>query len=55
MRNGPDVTLTVSLSPNDNVIVWREGKGDNKEWTGPFKLLSIDSITAIIDISHELT
>jgi hypothetical protein len=52
MRNGPDVTPTASLSPNDDVIVWREGKGDNKGWTGPFKLLSIDSTTATIDMPY---
>ena len=37
------------------MIVWREGKKDNKSWTDPFKLLSIDSTTATIDMPHEPT
>lgn len=48
MRNGPDVTKTLQLSPNDDVVVWREHKG----WEGPFKLLSIDDNTCIIDLPH---
>jgi len=48
IRNGPNVAPTLQLSPNDNVIIWRENKG----WTGPFKLLSIDDTTATVDIPY---
>jgi hypothetical protein len=48
MRNGPNVTPTLQLSPNDDAIVWRENGG----WTGPFKILSIDDTTATIDMPY---
>ncbi|KAI0993088.1 hypothetical protein K3495_g15095 [Podosphaera aphanis] len=43
MRNGPNVGKTLQLSLNDDVLVWREK--DN--WTGPFKILSIDGDTLV--------
>ena len=55
MRNGPDITLTASLSPNDDVIIWREDKRDNKEWTDPFKLLLINGTAVTIDMPYEST
>ena len=48
MRNGSNVAPTLQLSPNDNVIVWRENEG----WTGPFKLLLIDNATATVDMPY---
>ncbi|KAI1006957.1 hypothetical protein K3495_g1266 [Podosphaera aphanis] len=48
MRNGPDVSKTLQLSPNDDVLVWREK--DN--WTGPFKILAIDGNKCTVDLPH---
>jgi len=51
IRNGPNITPTLQLSPNDDVIVWRENGG----WTGPFKMLSIDDTTATVEMPYGST
>ena len=39
MRNGPDVTAVLRLSPDDEVLVWRE----KDRWTGPFKVITVNN------------
>jgi len=51
IRNDSNVTLTLQLLSNDDVIVWRENGG----WTDPFKILLIGDIIAIVNISYEPT
>ncbi len=54
-RNGLIITLFHGLSLNSSVLVFREGKGTNQSgaWKGPFKLLSIQSESAIIELPNE--
>lgn len=46
MRNGPRTEKLYSLSLNAEVLVWREKHG----WKGPFKMLSIDGNTCIVEL-----
>lgn len=48
MRNRPNISKTLQLSPNDDVLVW----GENYNWTEPFKLLTIDSDTCRVKLPH---
>jgi hypothetical protein len=55
-RNGPNF-LIYNLSLNSLVLIFREGKDINQSgsWQGPFKLLSIQNESAIIELSNEST
>ena len=46
MRNGPDVSETLSLPLRSQVRVWREKKG----WTGPYELLDINEKTYVLEM-----
>lgn len=48
MRNDHDTYSTLNLPINFDVRMWRENKG----WTGPFKLVSTDNKTCVIDMTH---
>ena len=47
-RNGPDVTRVRQLSPNDDVLVWRE----HDKWTGPYKVLTIEGDTVTVSLQN---
>ncbi|KAI0994279.1 hypothetical protein K3495_g13903, partial [Podosphaera aphanis] len=47
-RNGPSSTETLALPLQSDVRVYRENKG----WTGPYKLISINGETCMIDMPH---
>ena len=50
-RNGPSVTTIHDLPLNSDVLVWREGNtGRSGKWTGPFKMLGIDSETCKVQL-----
>jgi hypothetical protein len=52
-RNGPDTSTLHDTPINSDVLVWREGNaGRSGKWTGPFKLLGIDSETCRIQQAH---
>lgn len=46
MRNGPRTHELHSLNLNADVLVWREKHG----WTGPFKMLSINNHTCVVNL-----
>ncbi|XMA09892.1 hypothetical protein WAI453_002683 [Rhynchosporium graminicola] len=51
MRNGPDTSDTLSLPLNSEVRVWREKATDNRPgWTGPFKLISTEGETCVVQL-----
>lgn len=45
MRNGPNVTETLSLPLYSEVLVYREKRG----WTGPWKLLVMEGMRRPMD------
>ena len=50
-RNGPSVTEVLALPLQSEVRVWREKQGKG-EWTGPFKIISIDGRSVIVDMAN---
>jgi hypothetical protein len=54
-RNGPIVTPVHDLPLNSDVLVWRDNPNQRGKWTGPFKLLGIESETCKIALSSEPT
>ena len=51
-RNGPSTTLIHDLPINSPVLVFREGNaGRSGTWKGPYKLLSLQGESAIIELS----
>jgi hypothetical protein len=48
MRNGPNTTATLDLPLLSDVRVYRENRG----WTGPYKLISMDGETCTVDMPH---
>lgn len=47
-RNGPRTHNLLHLPLNSDVLVWRENQ---KAWTGPYKLISIDGESCTVDMS----
>ncbi|KAI0994222.1 hypothetical protein K3495_g13960, partial [Podosphaera aphanis] len=48
MRNGPRTSHLKGLSPNSQVLVWRE----TKEWTGPHTLLRMNGEDCVVQIGN---
>jgi hypothetical protein len=56
MRNGPNTSAIQDLPQGSLVLVWREGiAGQTSQWEGPFKLLTTEGETCIIQLSNSPT
>ena len=54
--SGPIISHLHDLFINSEVLVWRKGNANKSEnWTGPFKMLSMESETCKIAMSYETT
>lgn len=52
-RNGPSTSLIHDLPLNSPVLVFREGNtGQSGSWTGPYKLLSLQRESAVIELTN---
>jgi len=52
-RNGPSTTAIHSLNLNSQVLVWREGNtGQSGNWNGPYRLVSVDNKTCIVELPY---
>jgi len=51
MRNGPNTSTTLDLPLQSDIHIWHEKKG----WSGPHKLIAINSQTCIIQMPHRPT
>jgi hypothetical protein len=49
-RNGPNVSALHDLPLNSQVLVWREGVGNQGSWKGPFELLHIQGETCKVQL-----
>lgn len=55
-QNGPSTSLIHDLPLNSRVLVFREGNfSQSRSWKGPYKLLSLQGKSAIIELSSGLT
>jgi hypothetical protein len=50
-RNGPEVSATLSLPLNSDVLVWREKE---PYWSGPYTLLAIDKYTCKVQVNDKV-
>ncbi|POS85440.1 hypothetical protein EPUL_003831 [Erysiphe pulchra] len=50
MRNGPITSELKDVLPNEKVLVWRE----NKEWTGPYKLIRIEGEDCVVQVGDHM-
>ncbi|POS85141.1 hypothetical protein EPUL_004318 [Erysiphe pulchra] len=50
MRNGSITSELKDVPPNGQVLVWRE----NKEWTGPYKLIRIEGEDCIVQVGDHM-
>lgn len=51
LRNGPITDSIKALPLNSNVLVWREN-ASFRGWKGPFKLISIDENTCVVELPN---
>lgn len=51
MRNGPNITSTLSLPLDSDVLIWRENE---PYWSGPYKLVAIDGYTCKVQVNNKV-
>ena len=50
-RNGPDITLTLALPLDSDVLVWRENE---PYWSGLYKLVAINGYTYKVQVNNKV-
>jgi len=51
MRNGPNISATLTLPLNSDVLVWREKE---PYWSGPYKLVAIKGDTYKVQVNNKV-
>jgi len=51
MRNGPNISVTLTLPLNSDVLVWREKE---PYWSGPYKLMAIEGYTCKVQVNNKV-